>query len=79
MLMLSQLFIAKAVILSSHQCFDSENMSRHVNNPPPTVETSKTCAIDCFRDEKNFEIFTHRDTFIVVTLVIILLSVSAVW
>ena len=29
-------------------------MSRHVNQPPPTVETSKTCAIDCFRDEKNF-------------------------
>jgi len=43
------------------------------------VESSKTCAIDCFRDEKIFDqIFTHRDTFIVVTLVIILLSVSAV-
>jgi len=54
------------------------------------METSKTCAIDCFRDDKFFcsaQIFiseiifwlTHRDTFILVMLVIPRHSSSAVF
>jgi len=41
--------IAKAVILSSHQCFDSVNMSRHVHKlPPSNIFQMDVCAL-CVR------------------------------